>query len=137
MAIIMSPYDYYVYVLESPRPTEYTRFEDRKYGYVFYVGKGVGIRIHWHEEEARLGHDCAKCRLIRSLWDQGLKVKKRIVFATPDEGEAFRYEGQLIRKIGKHNLTNVHPGAPNYMSPAEKMAAHHQRMAEEAERNGE
>lgn len=130
MTVIFSPYDYYTYVLESSIPTELTRFEDRKYGYVFYVGKGVGIRMHWHEEEARLGHACRKCDFIRSIWDRGGHIKKKIVFATLVEREAYAHERALIQKIGLSNLLNVHAGNTQYMTEAEKMAAHYQRQIE-------
>lgn len=114
MTVIINPYGYYVYLLASSIPTEYTRFDDRKYGYVFYVGKGIGIRMHWHEEEARVGHECKKCNLIRTIWSRGGTVKKRIVFTTLDESEAYRHEYDLIRKIGRENLVNVYGGLPNH-----------------------
>lgn len=130
MTIAMSPYDYYVYVLESSVPTELTRFNDRKYGYVFYVGKGVGIRIHVHEEEARLGHDCRKCNFIRALWDRGARVKKKIVFATPDQEVAYLTEHDLINKIGRENLVNVQVGQKSWKSQEQKLIEHHQRMVD-------
>lgn len=130
MSINAPPYAYYVYTLSTSIPTELTRFSG-KHGYVFYVGKGVGIRIHWHEEEARIGHGCRKCQFIRNLWACGGKVKKQVVYIARNEADAYRYEAMLIQKIGLSNLVNSHRGTSSYMTEAQKMAELYQKYAEE------
>jgi hypothetical protein len=76
----------------------------------FYVGKGCMDRINEHEQEARRGHICYKCHKIRKIWRSGRQIKKRIVFRTHNEIEAYRYEAKLIATIGLVNLTNIRPG---------------------------
>lgn len=85
---------------------------------MFYVGKGVGIRIYVHEEDARRGCKCKKCDYIRSLWRRQYTVVKKLIFTTPDEDAAYRRERELIDKIGIHNLLNVHrtPGEARYLN---------------------
>lgn len=111
MCLIIPPYDFYVYTLAHPFHNDLTR-QGYKHGLVFYVGKGVGVRVHMHEEEARRGCNCAKCCMIREIWRRGSFVKKRVVFTTSDEDEACRRERELIDAIGIHNLTNVHRPPP-------------------------
>lgn len=85
---------FYVYILARP---------NRK---PFYVGKGKGIRVFTHEDEARRGCECPKCQVIRAIWKRGREVQKYIVYTTPDETDALRYEAELISGIGRHRLTN-------------------------------
>lgn len=85
---------YYVYTLARPD------------GSIFYVGKGKGYRIRQHEQEALRGHDCPKCRVIRSIWQQGGTVQRAIVFETDDAQIAYDHEIALIREIGREHLTN-------------------------------
>lgn len=89
---------YYVYILAHPnnRP--------------FYVGKGKGDRIHQHEKEARKGCPCQKCRVIRRIWQQGKEVCKYIVYTTEVSAEAYAFEAELVRGIGRHRLTNLVDG---------------------------
>src|SRR5690349_1278384 len=69
MSIIPSP-RFYVYILSRPD------------GRPFYVGKGSGRRIFDHDSEARSGHQCHKCNVIRKIWQQGGQVQRHTVFTT-------------------------------------------------------
>lgn len=85
---------FYVYVLCRPN------------GKPFYVGKGTGRRVFDHDAEARGGHDCYKCRVIRKIWRAGGDVQRYTVFTTNDEQEAYAYECELIALYGRSTLTN-------------------------------
>lgn len=85
---------FYVYILCRPN------------GKPFYVGKGSGKRIFNHDAEARSGHDCHKCRVIRKIWRSGYEVQRYTVFTTSDEQEAYAYERELIALYGRNALAN-------------------------------
>lgn len=85
---------FYVYVLARPNDKP------------FYVGKGRGDRIYDHEAEARRGHRCHKCNVIRKIWHKGGEVQRYTVFATDDEQEAYAYEIQMIAFYGRDTLVN-------------------------------
>lgn len=89
-----TPKTFYVYVLSYPD------------GRPFYVGKGTGRRITMHEIEARQGHRCHKCNVIRKIWRQGGQVARAIVFETSDAAEAYRHERDLIAHYGRSALAN-------------------------------
>jgi hypothetical protein len=97
MGIIPSP-RFYVYVLARPN------------GSPFYVGKGTGTRIYDHDNEARCGHQCYKCNVIRKIWRNGGQIHRYTVFTTNDEQEAFDYERELISLYGRKTLTNLTDG---------------------------
>lgn|GEM_PF-1240690 len=90
---------YYVYVLARPD------------GSPFYVGKGQGKRITVHEYEARTGHRCHKCNVIRKIWNEGGKVHRSILLRTDDEQEAYEYERTVIALYGRDSLANYTDGA--------------------------
>jgi hypothetical protein len=94
----MSSREYYVYALTRPN------------GSPFYIGKGQGKRILQHDYEARKGHQCHKCYLIRKLWRDGQTFGRAILFRTTNEQDAFDMERQLIAVIGRNNLTNLTDG---------------------------
>src|SRR5690349_16029648 len=96
---------YYVYLLLRPD------------GRPFYVGKGCGERIRNHEQDAKRGHQCHKCNVIRKIWRNGGKIRPVIIFATANEQEAFDYEARLIENIGLGNLTNRLPGGGKERDP--------------------
>lgn len=89
---------YYVYILARPN------------GKPFYVGKGAGNRIYEHDGEARKGHKCHKCNVIRKIWKQGGEFQRYIVLTTDDEQEAFAHERELIALYGRENLCNLTDG---------------------------
>jgi hypothetical protein len=76
----------------------------------FYVGKGSGDRVYDHDSEARGGHQCHKCRIIRKIWRQGGEVQRYIVFTTDDEAEAYAYEVETIALYGISTLANHSTG---------------------------
>ncbi len=90
--------DFYVYSLAYPD------------GRVFYVGKGCKQRINFHEYEARIGHQCNRCDIIRAIWDQGRQVIKRKEYVQLSEEEAYRLESQLIDTCGIALLINRQSG---------------------------
>lgn len=85
---------FYVYLLLRPN------------GKPFYVGKGIGNRIGFHENEARKDHDCHKCRVIRKIWRSGGEVGREIIFRTDNEDEAYRIEAITIARF-RSGLVNV------------------------------
>lgn len=93
MSSIASP-RFYVYILVRPN------------GKAFYVGKGKGRRVFKHEAEARRGHECHKCSIIRKIWRQGGEVQRYIMLETDDEQEAFSYEVELIATYRRGELVN-------------------------------
>jgi hypothetical protein len=100
------PRTYYVYVLARPN------------GAPFYVGKGTGQRIFEHDKEARRGHNCHKCNIIRKIWSQGKEFQRYTVFATANEQEAYAYERELIALYGRENLANLTDGGEGNTNPS-------------------
>lgn len=97
MPNIASP-RFYVYVLSRPD------------GSPFYVGKGRGRRVYWHDSEARRGCRCHKCNVIRKIWLAGGEVQRSIVFTTDDELTALTHERTLVAFYGRAHLTNQTDG---------------------------
>jgi DNA-binding XRE family transcriptional regulator len=76
-------------------------------GAVFYVGKGTSLhRMDHHFKEAVGGCQCQKCQAIRSVWDTGLPVERRIIFDTVDEQGALQHEQESIARYQSEHLTN-------------------------------
>jgi hypothetical protein len=112
----------------SSDPTNTIKPSKRFYVYIlcdgdvpFYVGKGSGSRVYHHETEARTDCGCPKCCHIRSVWERGHEVIKKIVFESDNEYEAVRRERELIASIGRVNLCNRSNGGetggrPEYIS---------------------
>jgi len=118
---------FYVYVLARPNNKP------------FYVGKGKGRRIYDHELEARGGHRCQKCNVIRKIWKQGGEVQRYIVFTTDIESDALAHEAELIALYGKSTLCNITDGGDSHAQAHETRAkiragmrlVHQQRTPEE------
>lgn len=90
--------DFYVYTYAYPDSS------------VFYVGKGCNGRIEDHEKEARKGHQCQRCDIIRSIWAKGEHVIKRKIRESLPEDEAYHLEDVLIESLGWRTLTNLQGG---------------------------
>lgn len=90
---------YYVYALVDPRTEQ-----------PFYIGKGKGARISYHETEALGKNNSAKLHRIREIWAAEQQVTRRVLAHFCDEAEAYKFEAQVIAKIGLQNLTNIMPG---------------------------
>ena len=87
--------NYYVY--EQAYPDDF--LDQELAGTVFYVGKGTGNRIDFHEEAASGKHYDAnqqKCAIIREIQAQGKQVVKRKVYETDVEQDAYLYEWILF-----------------------------------------
>src|SRR5262245_2196176 len=96
------PKSYYVYEFSYPEGMPELA------GIVFYVGKGTGLhRMDKHLYEAANGCDCAKCKAIRSVWDAGLVVVRRIVFESRSESETLNEERKRIIQHQSPYLTNI------------------------------
>lgn len=77
---------------------------------VFYVGKGSRRRERDHVMEARKGHKCPKCSVIRKLLRGGETILYDIIFRTDDEQKAFAVEIETIARYGRENLCNLTDG---------------------------
>jgi hypothetical protein len=104
---------FYVYHLIDPRTDS-----------VFYVGKGQRGRIDAHEKEARGDSDHPKCTVIRSIWADGLQVKKIKARHFKDEQAAYDYEAAEVERIGLASLTNLIEGGGSPRAPQEPLAWH-------------
>ncbi len=91
------PKKFYVYTLAYPD------------GRVFYVGKGTNGREQDHLAEAERGTcHCTKCRIIRRILKDRLKVRIEHAFETDDSREAYDYERELIQDFRrKYQLCNI------------------------------
>lgn len=93
---------HYVYALRDPRTSE-----------VFYVGKGVGDRVHSHIREALGTGEAAKLVRIRAIQESGREVEHYIIRSgLASEGEAFVVEQALIDglTLAGEPLTNLVKG---------------------------
>lgn len=96
---------WYVYQLVDPRTMK-----------PFYIGKGKGNRIDYHEREASKGVCSKKCKLINELTKENLIVIKEKIALFWDESAAYQCEKEVINFIGLRNLTNVMPGGIGALS---------------------
>jgi excisionase family DNA binding protein len=88
---------YYVYALAYP-PNYHDSINNLS-GVVFYVGKGTGDRIDFHELEAGNRSSvcrCRKCNVIRKIWADGKQVQKCKLLEGVKESEAFAFEQKCI-----------------------------------------
>lgn len=95
---------YYVYALIDPR-------DDR----VFYIGKGTGNRVFFHEIQSGKYPESEKAKLqkIREIEESGHEIKRVIVNWGLTESEAFAAEASLINLINflsGNALTNAVSG---------------------------
>lgn len=96
---------FYVYLLLRPN------------GKPFYVGKGTGNRIAYHESEARNKKcQCHKCKVIRKIWRSGQEVGRQIIFSTSDEMIAYQVEAYTIQRF-RNQLVNVYDCDPRLEAP--------------------
>jgi len=110
---------FYVYALSYPDGT------------VFYVGKGSDKtqRLRKHEFNARRGHKCHRCSVIRKIWREGGAVGFEKIFQTDNEDVALSEEVRLIahyRSIGVclTNETNGGDGKSGYIASAATRLKH-------------
>lgn len=99
-------------------------------GKFFYIGKGKGRRIYYHEIEARNAQNLSyKCSTIRKIWALGYRIGKVILASFDTEQEAFQYEIALIFLMD--GLTNVHLGGRS-VGTGTKRSVEHRRWRSEA-----
>ncbi len=108
-------------------------------GSPFYVGKDGSHRLLKHLSEARCGHRCYKCHVIRKIWRTGGEVSYCVVLTTHDEVEAYAEEARQVALIGRANLTNRTDGGggvrgrdwrPSLETRAKSSASHKRRLAD-------
>ena len=79
------------------------------------MGQGRGRRIDGHEYEARQGHQCSKCAIIREIWVRGEQVVKRKVREMLTHQQALLGERETAANCDPNSLVNektllsVHP----------------------------
>lgn len=104
---------HYVYILRRPD------------GRAFYVGKGVGDRVFYHENEARHPNDrrsnAYKLNVIRSIREADAEMIYEIDFVG-DAASALAREAQLIGALKRLHeggpLTNLDPGGGSIAGPS-------------------
>ncbi len=99
----MSDHQFYVYTLAYPDGT------------VFYVGKGSKSRIMNHEADAMNRNRThtyytRKSEIIRQIWHEGGQVLKQKVAFFDTEDEAYAFEKDFIKALGKEHLINLNDG---------------------------
>src|SRR5436190_712594 len=114
---------FYVYALARPIKNDWR---------IFYIGKGSKRRVFRHEDDARKGCQCYKCRIIRKVWSDGGEIQRYILLTTDDEQEALAYEIEMIALHGRENLCNFTDGgegASGYQQSEETRAKQSERRA--------
>jgi hypothetical protein len=110
---------YYVYGLSRPN------------GKVFYVGKGSRNRMYAHAREAKSGHKCHKCNVIRKIWRGKGEIAYCTYWAGNNEDEAFEQEQYWIAFYGLETLTNRTAGGEG-LREYEYTDEHRKRISEKA-----
>lgn len=88
----------------------------------FYVGKGSGNRMFYHEGAAAAGQDGPKYEAIRRAWRADNHIIKSIIHQTDDEQEAYAVELEAIKHYSRHkSLTNR---AGFHQKPTKKLLAY-------------
>lgn len=96
------PKSFYIYEFSYPEGMPEGK------GAIFYVGKGTHVvRMDDHFREAMNGCECNKCQAIRSVWDAGLTVVRRIVFESTSEMDTLNEERRRILQHQSPFLTNI------------------------------
>lgn len=101
---------YYTYTLSYPESMGC---------HVFYVGKGKDKRIDDHEKEARKGHQCERCDIIRFIWKQGEQVVKRKEQEHLIEDDALTLESRLMKQY-RATIVNRRKQQTNPMTSDER-----------------
>lgn len=117
---------FYVYTLADPRD-----------GAVFYVGKGKGLRMYQHAQEARSDKGSGnrrKIERIKEIQAAGLEPIASVVAEHEDEQDAFDHEADLIAVTP--GLTNIlAKGGGWALAPEEFKRRQEERQARRVERD--
>lgn len=77
---------------------------------VFYIGKGSEYRPESHITEARSGHPCPKCAVIRYALSKRIDIRYRIFCETDDNDYAIWAEMKAISSYPYGSLCNLWGG---------------------------
>lgn len=94
---IQSKYKFFVYALSLEPNGDQT----------FYIGKGTKTRLGTHMPQARAGHLCPKCAMLRYTLKEGLHCYYHILLETNDEDYALWYEMKVITTFPYGALCNL------------------------------
>lgn len=103
MAPRISEFPYFVYGLLFPD------------GRIFYIGKGTDDRPYNHIGEARSGHLCLKCAVIRQILAQGHDISCVVLFETSDSDLALWCEMRAITSLPYGALCNANGGSRSHL----------------------
>jgi len=95
----MKNVEYYVYILKNSETDN-----------PFYVGKGNGSRMYYHENIVKAGKKLNNRHLyykIIKILESGYKIKYEILYKTTDEELAYKVEEKKIEELGIDNLCNL------------------------------
>jgi hypothetical protein len=73
----------------------------------FYIGKGNETRLGSHMPNARSGHLCPKCAMLRYILKEDLRCYYHILLETNDEDYALWYEMKVITTFPYGALCNL------------------------------
>jgi hypothetical protein len=94
--------EFYVYTLSDSRNC-----------LTFYIGKGTGSRLNAHKRIAIKNPPRAKYRVyhkIRKILAEGGDILATKIFSSTSQEEAYAFEMETIKAIGRENLTNLTDG---------------------------
>lgn len=90
---------FYCYMLVDPQTSQ-----------PFYIGKGKRYRFKMHVYPCHTRNNSHKHRKLTKIVKESGHYIARIVYTTPDEGQAYQYEQYLISQYP--HLTNIAAGGP-------------------------
>lgn len=73
----------------------------------FYIGKGSNYRLGSHMPQARAGHLCPKCTMLRHILKEDLRCWATVLLQTNDEDYALWFEMKTITAFPYGSLCNL------------------------------
>jgi hypothetical protein len=101
--------EYYIYVYLDVRSQGDYTYGEYKFDYEpFYVGKGKGLRYKKHLSVVKSGNykNFAKYHIIKKILDEGKEPIILKYFKNLTEEDAFKFEMDMIKKIGRFDMGN-------------------------------